>query len=714
MKSINSAFSAEQMEERLDKVLDAVLSSRRTAAGVAQMLANCQRQQQEYVLDWVHAIASSSVEMAYQFASHAPHAMSLMDNQGIEAWIIHAMDVYDKKGLHPAIAVLTEVEKFSQSRQTTGLALEEVERILEFFIAGLGGRHLKLIAGNQSYTDTETLFLPALLTQFDTRENNFRLYKAMATHMWAQTRFGTWHQRLTETLVHFPDPKKACRLFHTLERLRLDAYIYRELPGLAKEIEKLLKATGEASIPANWQGLAEQLAQPTTTVTDSYQLLKQIYLSHEPFTVCYQGLLYPELVEEVMALRIAREKEAFRLALVQMANDSALKQPAQFIEKQADTNDPISRFSLDSQPDESEGFQFYLNLDGQPIMPPESVKSLMDSIIQDIGLIPEEYLVAAGDGGYKILDDDQSSHNPAETVWQGVYHEEGAFLYNEWDCYRKHYRKNWCVLREMDVHPQPESFVTKTLQRHRGLVIHLRRTFEVLRGENKLLKAQPNGEDIDLDALVKALAEAKQGFEMTHCVFTKMHKDERNIAVMFMVDMSGSTKGWINEVEREALVLLCEALEILGDRYAIYGFSGMTRKRCEIYRVKRFEEPYTNLVQQRISGMTPQDYTRMGVAIRHLTHLFQQIDARIKLLITLSDGRPDDYGDKYRGTYGIEDTRQALIEAKREGIHPFCITLDTEAKDYLPHMYGAVNYIVIDEVRKLPLKVSDIYRKLTS
>jgi nitric oxide reductase NorD protein len=246
------------------------------------------------------------------------------------------------------------------------------------------------------------------------------------------------------------------------------------------------------------------------------------------------------------------------------------------------------------------------------------------------------------------------------------------------------------------------------------LVKTLRRTFEALRGENKLFKAQPNGEDIDLDTLVRAYTETQVGFEMSDRVFTKTYKEERNIAVMFMVDMSGSTKSWINDAERESLVLLCEALETLGDRYAIYGFSGMTRKRCEIYRIKRFDEAYTNLVQQRISGVTPQDYTRMGAAIRHLTRLLKEVEARIKLLITLSDGKPDDYGDHYRGTYGIEDTRQALIEAKREGIHPFCITLDTEARDYLPHLYGAVNYIVIDEVRKLPLKVSDIYRKLTS
>jgi nitric oxide reductase NorD protein len=200
---------------------------------------------------------------------------------------------------------------------------------------------------------------------------------------------------------------------------------------------------------------------------------------------------------------------------------------------------------------------------------------------------------------------------------------------------------------------------------------------------------------------------------MSERLFTKRHKLERNIAVMFMVDMSGSTKGWINEAEREALLLLCESLETLGDRYAIYGFSGMTRKRCEVYRIKGFGEPYGEEVRARIGGITPRDYTRMGVTIRHLTRLLNEVEARTKLLVTLSDGKPDDY-DGYRGAYGIEDTRQALIEARRDGIHVFCITIDTEARDYLPHMYGAVNYALIDEVRKLPLKVSDIYRRLTT
>jgi nitric oxide reductase NorD protein len=138
----------------------------------------------------------------------------------------------------------------------------------------------------------------------------------------------------------------------------------------------------------------------------------------------------------------------------------------------------------------------------------------------------------------------------------------------------------------------------------------------------------------------------------------------------------------------------------------------MTRKRCELFRVKSFEEAYSETVKKRITGMRPQDYTRMGVIIRHLAKLLNTVEARTKVLITLSDGKPDDY-DGYRGDYGIEDTRRALIEAKQAGIHPFCITIDDEASDYLPHMYGAVNYTLVDDVRKLPLRVADIYRNLT-
>ena len=364
----------------------------------------------------------------------------------------------------------------------------------------------------------------------------------------------------------------------------------------------------------------------------------------------------------------------------------------------------IKEIEDDSMPD---GFKIELQYDEKIVETPEDIQQLLASILQDFGEIPDDYLidVTEADNGKEPELEESTSNDSMEIS-------EDVFLYDEWDHSRQKYRKEWCHLKEVEIRPVHNNFVNNTLHKHRGLLKRLHRTFEALREDDKRMKRQPFGDDIDLDAVIEAYCDTKIGMEASQNLFTKSRKIDRNIAVMFMIDMSGSTAGWINEMEREALVLLCESLEILGDRYAIYGFSGVTHERCELYKVKEFDEDYGSDVKARISGIEPQDYTRMGAAIRHLTKLLHQVEARTKLLITLSDGRPDDQ-DGYRGPYGIEDTRRALIEAKFLGIHPFCITIDDEAMDYLQHMYGAVNFAVIDHVDKLPYKVSDIYRRIT-
>jgi len=692
-----AAFTAAELEARLNEFLDPVLSIRRSAAPLAHALSAAAPTHQGFALHWVEVIARTNPEMAYQFAAHAPAAFARMALTDVEGWIIEAMDTYDKLGMYPAIAVLKDVERFAATaaENTRGVSFDDVAGILELFVRGLAGRPLKLAAADEIYTDTATLFLPRRLSLLPTREENFRLYKCIAAHLWAQTRFGTFRMSLRQAARGFADPDKAVRQFHALETIRLEACIARELPGLHRDLAAL-RPHGH---PPHWARHVERLAGRDASVQDTYEALRTAYSDEVPPALCYQGLLFPERVETAAALRQAQEKESLRAALAQLLPDKA-----------AAGEGPV-RFTASQRPDPEDPARqtFELNLDGQALVPPADVQALMASIAQDLGRIPEDYLVAAGAGGER-----QDPHNkgPADATRQAD-RDDGAVVYNEWDYRRQHYRKDWCMLREIDVHPLDEPFVERTLRKYAGLAARLRKTFEALRGENKLQRRQTHGDEIDFDAVVAAHADLKCGREFSDRLFVQSHRIERNIAVMFMVDMSGSTKGWINDAERESLILLCEALEILGDRYAIYGFSGITRKRCELYRVKRFDEPYGQLVKRRITGIKPQDYTRMGVAIRHLTKLLGEIDARTKLLITLSDGKPDDY-DGYRGDYGIEDTRQALLEARMAGVHPFCITIDTEAREYLPHMYGAANYVLIDDVRKLPHKVSDIYRRLTA
>ena len=699
-------MDAEAITRLLEGWLEADFSFRKVGPA-AEKLARLPKAEQDFLLDWVKRVASSNLEVAWQFARRAPDLVGRMDHRLMEAWVIGACDVYDREGLRPALKVMEEVDHYAerQLEMTAGVLFEDVAGVLGNFVRGLSGRPLRLEKGDAVFTDSEIIHLPGVIARFPDMADNFKLAKAMVALLWAQTRFGTFRADLAAACAGFPDPARALRQLHGMETLRLSARIARELPGLFREMERLKSLLRESTPPA-WEAIARRLAAPEAGLDDSLALLAEALRLPDFAPWCYQGTLKPEAVAAALAARRDKEKARLRVKLGELLEE---KRGSATVPENPDDGAPEFAAAVD---DEAGRLDMELTLDGAPVAPPDDVKALLSSIYLDFGEIPPEYLVPAGAGEYdpSLLGEQRAD---PDSVWQGTYHEEGALFYPEWDMGREHYRKNWCVVREKEVPPVHDGFQRETLEKHAGLVKHLRKSFEAMRDENRLLKRQVDGDEVDIDALVEAIADARDGREMSDRLFVRQHRAERNIAVAFMVDMSGSTRGWINEAEREALVLLCEALERLGDRYAIYGFSGVTRKRCELFRIKTFAEPYSDAVKARISGIRAQEYTRMGFAIRHLTKLLNEVDAATKVLITLSDGRPDDYFDGYRGQYGIEDTRMALLEARRAGVHPFCVTIDREARDYLPHMYGAARYIILDDVRQLPFKVSDIYRRLT-
>ncbi|MBX3651375.1 MAG: hypothetical protein KF771_08365 [Burkholderiales bacterium] len=692
---MNAPLSAAELGKRLDYLLGPVLSSRRTAAPLAQALSTLDRRQQDFVLHWVEVIDRSNYELAYQFAAAAPAALGRLDPASAEAWIIHAMDAYDRDGLFRGSEVFRQSALFRQQAEDSHAAtFAEYAPVLELFVCGLAGRRLKLETADEAKTDTETLFLPPRIALFPDKADNCAVYRILVVLLWAQGRYGSWQVDLNAACAAWPDPVRAAALLAHFEGLRLEARIAGLFPGIARTMARLRNSPEDPRCAG--------LAAAGATVGDSLALLERLYEFLDPPELPWQFSLHAG-ANDVRAARLARERSELATAL------AALMQQQQAPESAVAA--PEGRFSIETgeSPGTDDNPEFELRLDGKAVTQPERLTRLIDSILQDLGEIPDEYLQVAGEG--------RETAGGAESGTDGTPdsagHELGAHHYDEWDYKRRHYRKNWCVLREIDVEPVDDGFVDATLARYRPQIAQLKRTFEMLRGEDRLLKRQPAGDDVDFDALVDGYADLKSGMELPERLMTRRHKAERNLAVLFMVDMSGSTKGWVNDAERESLVMLCEALEVLGDRYAIYGFSGVTRKRCEIYRIKRFDEACDDTVRRRIAGITPRDYTRMGAAIRHLTTLLNAVDARSKLLVTLSDGKPDDYSDHYRGKYGIEDTRQALIEAHHAGIKPFCITIDHQARDYLPHLYGPVNWTLVDNVTNLPFRVSDIYRKLT-
>ncbi len=705
---ISDPLTQAQLEERLDQVLELDLV-RLSPEQAARALVSFPREQQEQALSWAGIAAKAHVQIGQQVSIHAATALPLMSEEVMGRWVYHALDLYDRKGLLPAIEAIKSVTQFAREAEARarGVQFDEFSGMLGHFVQGLSGRRLEIEEDERHWTDSEKIYLPPFVGDFQEQESNFQLYKALLVTLWAENWYGTWRLvegdevecRVSQWLEERAEPVRDQALLQRLELIRIDSALKRELPGIYRERERLLRQQGTALVPIGWEYAASAVSVPDATLETSLRWVDRID-GAPPERLCYQGHWQIDAVNQAAGARCEQERGAFQYLIWKMLDEL----------EESGTPADTQRLSWETvkQRESGEPLEIEFTLDDHPIAPPELMDEIAGSIIQDFGAIPPEYLPPAGDARFDPCRDS----NRAQDVWSGTYHEEGAFLYDEWDGARLNYRKAWAVLREMETKPGNPGFVSATMKKYHRLVGHLRKSFEALRSADLQLRRQESGENLDVDAVVDAIADYRQGQEMSEQLYLQNRRHDRSIAVMIMVDMSGSTKGWINEAEREALVLLCEALETLDDQYAIYGFSGWTRKRCEVFTVKTFDQPYDDVVRQRIAGIEPQDYTRMGVAIRHLTTLLKGADARTRLLITLSDGKPDD-SDGYSGAYAIEDTRMALLEARQSGIHPFCVTIDREGQEYLPHMYGPAGYTVVDKVDQLPFKVADIYRRLT-
>jgi len=688
--------------DRLRQQLEPFFFNRWTIEEISDVILEIDPRWRQFLLDWILSLSKTHPEIAYQFASKAGFALRTIGPEGCESWLQSALDVYFEQGLAAAVEALSNLDRFIADRRkrSRGLEFANIRGVLQHFVHGLNGRRLSLDTSDEVLTDSETLYLPALIDQFPLERQNFACYRAIAVHQWAQCWYGTWR---ADTIAQIPRDGPALRTFHYLETLRLNACIERDYPGLARQMTAL-----QQEIPEAWKPLQAKLCDPSSNVLDSIRLSAELWDKPRPDPFPFQGKLDPDRVQAKLDARLQREQQQLRLALSRFANrnDSFRDDDAAV---SVDAHDEI-RFELLDERDSAPGFE----LDGIPIAPDTEIADLAVSILQDLGEIPRDYLRAGGSADYRASLEAWSGTDDADEAPKESDQRQAAHFYDEWDYTRKAHRKRWCAVRERSINPDYDSrFVDETLHKYRGHIKSLRRSFEALQDEYRILKKQPDGENLDIDALVEAICDARSGMEMTSRIYRKAHRVERNIAVILMVDMSGSTKGWINLAQREALILLAEALRSLDDRYAIYGFSGNTRKRCEIFSIKTFDEIYDDEIRARIAAIAPQDYTRMGATIRHLSHLLDKVNARTKLLITLSDGKPDDY-DTYHGEYGVEDTRMALFEARQRGIHPFCITIDEQAREYLPHMYGASSYVLIDDIAQLPYRISEIYRSLTS
>lgn len=291
---------------------------------------------------------------------------------------------------------------------------------------------------------------------------------------------------------------------------------------------------------------------------------------------------------------------------------------------------------------------------------------------------------------------------------------EADVTYPEWDYRRGIYLKDHC--RVIAAPASEDSPPMVSSDDMKALVRRVRRQFEAMRPRHELLRAQVDGADLDLDAVVRSRTELAASGECSDRIHLASRPQVHDLAVTLLVDVSLSTDAWFNDrrvldVEKEALLVLAEGLSACGDTHSILSFTSRRRDWVRLETIKDFDEPMSASVRNRIAALKPGYYTRMGAAVRHATAKLAELPNRKHLLLVLTDGKPNDV-DHYEGRFALEDTRRAVTEARRRGVHVFGVTVDQEAKTYVPAVFGHHGYAVVPDIRRLPAALPQIYRAL--
>ncbi len=684
----------------------------------------------------------------------------------------------------------------------TAATLEEAQGVLRKYVTMLSGAPASIRAHEglrlrpllEEFPAENEVALPLRVDLFATHEDNLRLYRFLAAQLAGRREFGTYAfddpaapggevpgRALFSYLAAAERPELLEELFLLAEGVRVHARLAAEYRGLAGEgrwvAERLLARYAREHSVSRTQRLDAMLALiiAGTAVPDwlDSRGVDVIARAIAPLTAPTATVADAVRIAEALAAAVAAadpalaqsDRELDGFALDQLTGDALLDQyigdedagppsgtapAATAAQSERDTEPTAEELPLQLDPEGDDSTS-----GGAVPISPEELKRLLASgadlritqgaasdveglglYISDlIGKVPSEQLEALRE----LLDEPITASRRVVKHFGDPGGDGSYFSYDEWDYHIDDYRTRWCRLYEVSLDGDSGEFFTQTLGDYARLIPEVRRQFQRIRPElYRRVRGLEDGEDFDLNAAIAARVDARAGLAPSSRLYVARQREERDVATLFLVDMSASTDEpfatpggdappvaarstgarkprRIIDVTKETLVIMAEALEEIGDAYAIYGFSGHGRERVEVYRVKSFSETLSATVKGRLGGIEPKRSTRMGTALRHAVEKLAGVTSRSKHLFLLSDGFPQDYDygqDRRSNAYGIRDTAVALREAEAAGVTPFCITVDKAGHDYLRQMCDESRYMVIEDITELPRELPKIYQRV--
>jgi nitric oxide reductase NorD protein len=703
----------------------------------------------------VARIDSEAALACLRSSAKALHTVSI---EQFESWARAGLIAGDTRARRSYYALETRSSNEALREGGAGVSLESVQLLLRLYVEGLTGRAVEIaplaaVPVESRIGDGRTIHLPSVVAEFGDEELDFRLYKVLAAHAAGQIEFGTYEhsgddlRAAYSALVEFynPDSRDAFALGgyfvesgtgvppvnHPQDVPALD---YRRvlklfpIPALARRIFGTLEnGRIDRRLRHSYRGLKRDL-----------DLIREHLRNRRPDIVDLPAALVPfELLFQITLLGGARDdSRQFYGQIVSELETIVTDYLSNPVATVADTLMATSRvyslFQSISLEDSEKQIEVPDELDQEdPSKTGEEMLAERDASRQPQRRDARELFNAWNTEAEGEFDELEGSEawSEGEMAEQDLEAGEVAFNYDEWDRELVDHRVSWCRVVEKRVKRGDRAFVDNTRERYKGVVSSIRHQFQLMKPEDLTRVANEiDGEDYDLNAVVDYFVDRRADGHQSERIYTKRLRRRRDVAVSFLLDQSSSTARTIGrhplqpythpgrriiEIEKEGLVLMSEALEAVGDTYSINGFTSEGRRNVKFYVLKDFGEHYSDEVMRRIGGITYQNNTRLGAAIRHATAKLEKQEARTRLLIVLSDGRPydHDYGD---ARYAREDTREALRQAKVHGITPFCITIDRESEAELRDLYGDVGYTIIDDVLSLPERLPGIYRRLTT
>ena len=682
--------------------------------------------------------------LADPFLNGLENGLNLLSQDALENFIDHGLKKYrrDRRAGIKFFALESRTGLNTCQELQVTVPLFQVRRQLDRYLQARTGIALTvrtLSSLPKSFTETlpkspavcsdgTFIYLPDEIRDFPTKDENVKLYKNLIRLEAAFYEFGSFDFKNDNFFAQFSVKALAVDLFTIFELARIRVLLLQHYPGLVRRSYPLLR-------------------------NEALRLLHEKPMTESVFWL-YASLALDLPITEAV-IRSANDRDIFQaiaeLFIDEMDDKASVEYSAELVWKTFPlvkemaaplSDDPTTTtgneyrplltafnwrpwphlyFSAHPQYDRlAQKLMIELASRGLSVSKSELKKMLLERN----GFINSEDIVDIADqnefGDLDIEEILESSLPQSQDPYRSKAPIGRVFWYKEWDSKLADYLHDHVRVSERTVPIAKNNFYQQVLSRHYPLIRRMRRGFELLKPEAlSILRQWVEGDEFDYRALLDFALDKKAGLMPSDRIYIKRVKNQRDVAVLLLVDLSHSTSSLtlesqasVLDVEKEAIVIFSEALEVVGDTFAIAGFSGTGRLGVDYCWLKNFDETANDTVRYRIDALAPQRNTRMGAAIRHAASQLEKLPAKVRLLIILGDGFPNDVD--YKKRYAIADTRQALLEAQSKNVYVHAITVNIADDPQLDELYGTIRHSVITDVRELPDRLPWIYGALTN